>query len=232
MRKPVNRLVAAAGALWVLTADSLVRLRDGAWQTVSHQPVNDLGVHAGEIIVARDKHLWRIRGNGLEPYLSGEAPFPIVRIMSFEETLYLMGPGQMSWVNGGEFGGKDLYDSHTDQIWDWGELPSKTTRRDLLTVGNRLFIATDRGLGVLRGMALTAVRGEQGLCYEDTTCLARGFTNDLWIGTTRGAIRMTGGQFQYFAGRRWLPDDRVQGIAAGESAVLPRHAQGPWRHRI
>ena len=218
MRKPVNRLVTASGGLWVLTSDSLVRFLNGEWKTISEQPVNDLCAHAGEIIAARDKHLWRVRGDTLEPWLTGEAPFPIARIMSFEETLYLMGAVQLIWVNGGEFGGKDIYDSHTDQFWDWGELPSKTIR-DLLSLGNRLFIATDRGLGVLRGMALTTLRGEQGLCYEDATCLARGFTNDLWIGTTRGAIRMTGGQFHYFAGQRWLPDDRVESIAAGEQAV-------------
>jgi hypothetical protein len=218
IRKPVSRLVAAGGDLWVLTSDSLVRLHGSGWQTVSDQPVNDVCTHTGEIIVARGKRLWRAGGNGLEPYLNAEAPFAIARIASFEEALYVMGSGQMSWVNGGGFGGKDIYDSHTDQIWDWGALPSRTTL-DMLSLGNRLFIATDRGLGVLRGMAMTVLRGEQGLCYEDTTCLAQGFTNDLWIGTTRGAIRMVDGQFHYFAGKRWLPDDRVQSIATGASAV-------------
>ena len=91
--------------------------------------------------------------------------------------------------------------------------------RDLFSLGSRLYFATDRGVGVFRGMSLTSLRGEQGLCYEDTTCLARGFTNDLWIGTTRGAIRMADGQFDYFAGQRWLPDDRVNAIAAGDRAV-------------
>ena len=65
-------------------------------------------------------------------------------------------------------------------------------------------------------MSLTRIRGEQGLCYEDTTCLAKGFGDDLWIGTSRGAIRHTAGQFHYFAGQRWLPDDQVNAIASGE----------------
>ena len=73
---------------------------------------------------------------------------------------------------------------------------------------------------------MSALRGEQGLCYEDTTCLARGFTNDLWIGTTRGAMRMVGGQFQYFAGQRWIPDDRVSAIAASRQSVYIATAGG------
>jgi hypothetical protein len=52
---------------------------------------------------------------------------------------------------------------------------------------------------------MTAVRGEHGLPFEDLTCLAKGFTNDLWIGTTRGAIRQVDGVYHYFAGRRWVP---------------------------
>src|SRR5690606_26942404 len=73
---------------------------------------------------------------------------------------------------------------------DWGELPSTNTR-DMLAQGSRLYVTTDRGLAVLRGMALTALRGPDGLPYEDTTCLAEGFDGDLWIGTTRGAVRKT-----------------------------------------
>ena len=69
-------------------------------------------------------------------------------------------------------------------------------------------------------MALTSIRGEQGLGYEDTTCLAKGFGGDLWIGTMRGAIRNTSGQFHYFAGPRWLPDDHVNAIASSDHAVF------------
>jgi ribosomal protein S20 len=92
---------------------------------------------------------------------------------------------------------------------------------NFLLIMSMLLIAQfiDRGLGLLRGMSLTTLRGPQGLPYEDTVCLARGFANDVWVGTTRGAIRMVDGEFHYFAGQRWLPDDRVHAIAVGERAV-------------
>jgi len=105
----------------------------------------------------------------------------------------------------------------TDPV-DWGSLPSPVTR-DLLAQGSRLYVSTDRGLGVLRGMAVTTLRGADGLPYEDTTCLAAGFDGDLWIGTSRGAIRKLEGEFQYFGARHWLPSDYVRDIAVGDRAV-------------
>jgi hypothetical protein len=113
---------------------------------------------------------------------------------------------------------RNVWKWEADTVWDWGELPS-TNIRDVLSSGQRLYLATARGLGVLKGMSLTQIRGEQGLCYEDTTCLAKGFGDDLWIGTARGAIRHTAGQFHYFAGRRWLPGDQVNAIASSDHTV-------------
>lgn len=51
------------------------------------------------------------------------------------------------------------------------------------------------------------------LAVGDPTVLARASTGT-WIGTTAGAIRLdhTSRRTEYFAGRRWLPDDRVTGI--------------------
>ena len=122
------------------------------------------------------------------------------------------GEGRLTIFAGGRFGGLDMYGFPADQAWDWGALPSREIR-DSLVMGSRLFLATDRGVAELRGMSLTTFGDAQGLPYEDATCLARGFTNDLWIGTTRGVIRKVGNQFHYFAGQRWLPDDRVNAIA-------------------
>ena len=68
-------------------------------------------------------------------------------------------------------------------------------------------------------MALTSLRGPDGLPFEDTTCLAAGPGGDVWIGTTRGAIRMTGNEFHYFGAQHWLPGDQVLDIAIGDQVV-------------
>ena len=68
----------------------------------------------------------------------------------------------------------------------------------MMAVGSRLYLATDEGLGVLRGMTWYSIQGDEGLPYEDTTSLATGFDRDLWIGTTQGAIRNVKDDYQYF----------------------------------
>jgi len=78
-------------------------------------------------------------------------------VVSHGETLYVHGPGRLTVVDGNRIGARNVYGWSSDQAWDWGELPSPVTR-DALSLGSRLFLATDRGLGVLRGMSLTTVR--------------------------------------------------------------------------
>jgi hypothetical protein len=119
---------------------------------------------------------------------------PLQKIASYAGTLYALRPGELVLFDG------RIVD---ENVIDWGEFPSRETR-DLLSLGSRLFIATDRGLAVLRGAALTTLKGPDGLPYEDTTCLAEGFADDLWIGTTRGAIRMLPDDWHYFGSRHWV----------------------------
>ncbi len=60
----------------------------------------------------------------------------------------------------------------------------------MLSMGNRIYIGTDRGLAELRGAALTAIKGADGLPVERTTLPHQRFDDDLWIGSRRGAIRL------------------------------------------
>ncbi len=218
VRDAVRRLITTKDAMWVLTSKELLRFHDSSWDRISTEPAADVCEHLGEIVVASGQRLWRVRDNKLEPLIAAQSPFPITRVISYSETLYLHGPGQLTIVDGDQIGARNVWNWSADKVWDWGDLPSVNTR-DVLSLGSRLYIATDRGLGILRGMSLTSLRGEEGLCYEDTTCLAKGFDGDLWIGTSRGVIRQTRGQFHYFAGQRWLPDNHVNAIASSERTV-------------
>jgi hypothetical protein len=186
VRAPVDRLVEAQGSLWVLARDQVSRLRGDSWEKISDKPMTDLCEHQGEVLAVRDTRLWRLRGDAFEALPAPETPFPVMRLISFNETLYLAGAkGEVTLLGPTVLPGQDESERYPQQAWDWGDPPSPRTR-DALSVGSRLYLATDRGLGVLRGMSMSVVRGEQGLCYEDTTCLARGFTNDVWVGTSWG----------------------------------------------
>ncbi len=221
LAKPINRLVATKNALWAMTPASLFRLQGNEWRQVSVLAVTDVTEHGVEIIAAAGSKLFRVEGDKLVALGEKDGPFPVARVISHCETLYAQGGGgRLTYWNGKALGGLDAYGWPVDQTWDFGALPSKTIR-DALSQESCLYLATDRGLGVLRGMSLSQLRGPDGLPYEDTTCLAKGFDGDLWIGTSRGAIRRTGPAFHYFAGKRWLPNDAVRGIAvAGHSVYL------------
>lgn len=101
---------------------------------------------------------------------------------------------------------------------DWGSLPSYNTR-DMLSCGSRLLISTERGLAVLRGAALSVIKGSDGLPIENTTCLTKGFDSDIWIGTANGAVRMLQDDWHYFGADQWLPGKYVNDIAVGERVV-------------
>jgi hypothetical protein len=51
------------------------------------------------------------------------------------------------------------------------------------------------------------------------TVVTRESPSVTWVGTPQGAIRVSGDAIEYFAGRRWLPDDRVTGIGFEQSAT-------------
>lgn len=227
----VKRLRSLRGALWAAGPQGTHRYADGNWNRVDEQPFQDFCVHSGQVYGATRDDLFRFEGGKFinvrpgEGYLSTDstvimedfsqvlaAPVqigPVDHIASYSGTLYMLRPGGLALLEGRTF---------VDEPVDWGQFPSPVTR-DMLAVGSRLYVATDRGVAVLRGMALTALRGPDGLPYEDTTCLAEGFDGDLWIGTSRGAIRMTDDTYHYFGAQNWLPGGYVSDIAVTDRAV-------------
>ncbi len=227
----VHRLRSLDNALWAIAKDSLYRMTADGWTQVASDEFVDVCLHLGVVYAATRKHLFRFENGTLasaEPeagYLSSDSTMvmedysqvladpveigPVERIASYSGTLYMLTGGRLALIDGNTFMPSPI---------DWGMMPSRTVR-EMLPQGSCLYITTDRGLAVVRGMALTVLRGEQGLPYEDTTCLAKGFDGDVWIGTTRGAIRKTGNEFHYFAADRWLPNNRVHDIAVDGHTV-------------
>ncbi|NOS71873.1 MAG: hypothetical protein HOP33_18325 [Verrucomicrobia bacterium] len=227
----ITRLRSLGGAVWASAGKGTFRFASGNWERVDERPFTDGCVHLGQVYLATRDNIFRFDGGKLvnirpaDGYLSTDTTVimedfsqvladpveigPVERIASYSGTLYMLRSGHLALLDGKTF--------FQDPV-DWGTLPSPVTR-DMLALGNRIYVATDRGLGVLRGMALTSLRGGDGLPYEDTTCLAEGFDGDLWIGTSRGAIRKIGDDNHYFGAQHWLPGDYVRDIATGKRVV-------------
>lgn len=209
-----KRLKTLNNMLFAILDSGLYRRDRNTWKLLAPGAYVDLCMHLGAVHVAAPDEIFRIEGDVLTPIPFSKTDRAIQAIASYSGTLYVLRPGQLALLDPASRRGYDRED-----VIDWGQpLPRHT--RDMLSMGSRLFIATDLGLAQLRGMALTPIRGVNGLPYEDTTCLRQGFDGDLWIGTTRGAIRNTGNEYHYFNADRWLPNEKVNDIAVDNRTVF------------
>lgn len=224
----VLRLKRLKDALYATCEDGLHRLRDGKWFYVSEFVPNDLTLYRGQVVAAVGAKLMTVFEDGLEllepvETFAPSAPVDPVGGKPNEKREHFTAiEGHVDSIYGVMREALGVYDGR-EFDWanavDWGKLPGHH-RRDLLSVGSRLFIATDDGLAVLRGLTLRVLRGPEGMPVVDTTCLAEGFGGDVWIGTNHGAVRaLPDGTFQYLARDRWMPGTRVLAIEVSDHTV-------------
>ena len=228
----VTHLEALNGALWVAASGGIHRLENGAWAHLSDLNAVDFCLHLGVVHAATRDRIYRYDDGtfvDIEPeggWLTLNTTYimedgtqvlrhpirlgPIQHIESYGETIHLWRPQGLGKLEGSFF--------NTYAV-DWGDFPSDTIR-DMMSYGSRIYFSTDRGLTEYRGMSLTTLRGSDGLPSIDTTCLAKGFDGDLWVGTTTGAARRTAdNDWHYFGAHHWLPGDGVNAIATGDQVV-------------
>jgi len=207
----VRRLSALNGDLWAATGEGLWRYADGSWTRVAGGAYVDVRLHLGQVVAASEEHVHLVSDGTLVPTTESPSPVPILGIDSYSETVYVRHAGKVGFLRNGLI--------EYDEVQEWGHLPADSTTRDILTSGPRLLVPTDKGLAELRGTTWRTLTGADGLCYEDTTCVAEGFDRDYWVGTTRGAIRAVNGEYHYFGYERWIPHDKVNAIACGEDVA-------------
>lgn len=230
--KGITRFRVLNGALWGLSDKGLYRYAGDKPEKVGEGAFVDACLVRGKVYAAteddvymfedgkltnikpeagfRSSELTFMMEDGTQVLMEPEKIGPVKRMACYSETLYVMRPDELVLLNG------DRVDTRTIE---WG-LPPSSEFRDMIALGNELLIATNKGIAELRGSAMTTLNGEDGLPYEELTCFARGFNNDLWIGTSWGAIRRIGErEYHYFAGIRWLPDDTVHDIVVADKTV-------------
>ncbi|MCP4645941.1 MAG: hypothetical protein GY851_36185 [bacterium] len=210
-KSKTGRLRVLDGVLWAVAEDGLWRFADGTWTKVADGAFVDVCTHNDGVVVASVKQVHRLQGDALEVVDGNRSRWSILGVASYSETIYVRHGGQLGFLQDGQF--------DYENVQDWGHLPRASATRDMLAIGSRLLVPTDKGLAVLRGMSWNTLTGAEGLCYEDTTCVAEGFDGDYWVGTMRGAIRVVDGDFHYFGCDRWLPNEKVNAIACGDNVA-------------
>jgi hypothetical protein len=127
--------------------------------------------------------------------------------------------------------GAGLFVSAGDEAWErveardeaglpWGLAPMAATAYDNQ---GRLWLASKAGVARMdTAGAWTFWTGEDGLPWNEFTCMAVSPDGDVWFGTTIGAIRWRDGQgFVYRQGPRYMPGDHVNDLAF-------QGAEGVW----
>ncbi len=204
----VQQMATVGDALYVMTAEGTYRFQGNEWTHLSTLRALDVVEFAGDILFGMENALYKVTQDWIKEVAALPKKTGALRAMETHAASVFLYTDDGLWC----FDGKHFTNK---QLIEFGELPSKEVR-DMRHLGNRLFFATDKGLGVLGGTAASAIQGKDGLCYEDTFTLTAGFGGDLWISAGIGAIRYTKGKFHYFQGPRWLPSDEVNAIACGD----------------
>ncbi|GMW01549.1 MAG: hypothetical protein AMXMBFR84_26860 [Candidatus Hydrogenedentota bacterium] len=202
----VTRLKVLGDALWAVSSDGLWTFDGASWAQATATPVTDVCLLNGTVIAASGNGLYAVGDGGLTVIAEGRVP--LLGAVTYSGTVYVHDGKEVGLLEKGKL--------EFENITDWGMLERGSTIRDMMSYGSRLYLATDEGVGLLRGMTWYNITGDDGLCYEDTTCLARGFDRDLWIGTMRGAIRNVDDEYLFYGYERWIPNDKVNAIATGD----------------
>jgi hypothetical protein len=201
---PLHRLRSTPAGLLVFAEKALHRLQGGTWQHVADGTFADACVWEDAILVASRDRLFRLAEGALAPLTEAVSPGPIRAIAVHAETLYCLGFDRIFLFDGVQF--------ETEHVAEFGGLASKDLRA-FASVGNRIVIGMHQGVGLLRGSAVTHLIAGDGLPFEECTAVARGFSEDVWVGTTQGAIRVLPGEMHAFSADRWLPRGQVNDVA-------------------
>ncbi len=99
----------------------------------------------------------------------------------------------------------------------------------------RLWFATLAGVGCRMNAGWEFYTGQEGLPYNDFTCVVAAPNGVMWFGTRKGTIRFDGKEWAYRQGYRWLPDDDVRDIvvdAQGNVWFATAGGVGRIEHRM
>jgi hypothetical protein len=196
-----ERLFVLSSGLWAVGEGKAARLEAGNWEPLQIDAIpaiRSVAVAQG-LLVGTDDGVWRLIGDAGE-HMGVDGPV-----------------GPMAVLDGRVFAGTaqglfelrddpfvEVYPSDERYGWDTREVHA------LAIEGGRLWFGAENGAGVLNGKLFT---GKEGLPHNSFTCAVPGEAGVVWFGTERGALRYDGTNWAYRGSLRWLPDDRVNGIA-------------------
>lgn len=206
----VGDSLVAAGAHWVAQLPSTAARSDTSSATPTSMPLPErtdvIDLPSGPVlrVVARD-HLLTREGTAwrrlpLPAGTSTVAQSSDGRLTALADgALFEMSDGQ-SWVS--------IALRNATEGWQ----PPGGVSHVAYDTRGRLWFASAQGVGVRDGPSQDSWRfidAARGLPVPGITSMAAGPDGDMWLGTSRGAVRLHDGGVEYRQGRRWLPGDQI-----------------------
>jgi len=177
----------AKGNIWIATEEQFGYLNDKVWRNFSIE--NAL---IRDISADNNEHIWVATNKGLYCFgIDGN----IVDIFETEKdgllsndvrSVVVDSSGHL-WI--GTSAGINIFDGRTQ--------PSSIN------------VESQMGINAVKGWH--SITGKNGLPYEDINIIAIG-NQQILVGTKVGMALLQDGKWEYFASKRWLPDDRVTSI--------------------
>ena len=97
-------------------------------------------------------------------------------------------------------------------------------------IGSQIWIGTADGILCIGAENLFPIRGATESPVKEIRVLAAGLGGRLWVGTDHGAALLKDSVWKYYAGKRWLPDDRVTAILPCDDGSVWIATQGGLAH--
>ncbi|MCC6487900.1 MAG: hypothetical protein IT364_10405 [Candidatus Hydrogenedentes bacterium] len=196
---------AGDGGYWLAGKDGCLHM-GGDVYTVSglRGEVTALASGGERVYLGTNEGLWHVRGKRARQVCKTEAP--VHAVAAADDAIYL-GCEDGLWSVSLKDGDPARHlDAYRDRL--------SAERVDALaSAGGSLWKGSGDTAGKLVLNQWTHFTGENGLPYGHFTCASPGEPGVIWFGTERGAIRFDGTNWFYRAGKRWVPDDRINGIA-------------------
>jgi len=156
-------------------------------------------------------------------YLNGDTFVAFSKLPAVTINDLLVDPEGAVWVASS----RGLFQLQGQVVYPWTTeeyLLSEQVNGLALDEQGNLWIGTSRGLNVLTpDQTMFGYTGTQGLPYLDIRSVVyqpTGGSAGVWLGTPRGVIRYANEQWNYYAGRRWIPNDIAYDLAVDDSGGI------------
>jgi hypothetical protein len=195
---------------FAVTKSSIFQVKKGRAVKLAKLPGNPVSLAANpRVLIATRKALYRLKGrtfSAVRPPPLGAGATINQMAQGRSGQLAVAASDGLYTVRGGRW--ESLTPIDATHRWTL-----KDVRAVCFDDQDRLWFACPQGVGRLDlEWQLWATR--DGIPYASFTSIVPTRKGAVWLGTDKGAVLFAGQSWQYRQGRRWLPGDRVYGIAA------------------